>query len=400
MNAGRGSLAAAAAFCGGIGLYGLLYVIFLFADGPPIGPHVGVLFPDFLVFHAAARAFFEGKLALVYDIDAFTRFQVATYPDRLPPSTFFRPFFYPPVFLLMLLPFGLLAVTKAFAVFMAVTAALATALEGRRDLWGWLAIVTSPAAVWVVVAGQNTFLSIALLYGGLHLLDRAPLAAGVLLGLLSFKPQIWVLVPLALLAARQWRAFVAMVVTVAVLALASLAVFGLDFCLAYLDAMRLAGSSQVAETMFERVYMHMTTLLAAARIVGLSPGIAGAIQLAGALLAIAAVWHAFRHHGPGVARTSVLVTATFLVSPYTLNYDLLLLMPAVVALFRLGAVQGFYPGERLVHVAMWLIPTMGLILNRLDLPLTPLLVLLLGTIAWVRLHDAAKVELPKPATAS
>ncbi len=32
-----------------------------------------------------------------------------------------------------LLPFGLLAVSKAYAVFMAVTAALATALEGRRD---------------------------------------------------------------------------------------------------------------------------------------------------------------------------------------------------------------------------------------------------------------------------
>jgi len=399
MTGGRGTLAFAAAFCGGIGLYDLLYVTFLFADGPPIGPHVGVLFPDFLVFHAAARAFFEGKLAWVYDIDAFTRFQVAIYPDRLPPSTSFRPFFYPPVFLLMLLPLGLLSVAKAFGVFMTVTAALATALEGRRDLWGWLAVVTSPAAVWVVVGGQNTFLSIALLYGGLHLLERTPLGAGVLLGLLSFKPQIWVLVPLALLAARQWRALIAMVVTVAVLALASLAVFGFDFCLAYLDTMRLAGSSQVAQTMFERVYMHMTTLLAAARIVGVPPAAASAIQIAGALLAIAAVWHVFRHHGPGAARTTVLVTATFLVSPYTLNYDLLLLMPAVVALFRLGAAHGFYPGERVLHVAMWLIPTMGLVLNRLDLPVTPLLVLLLGIVAWMRLQDAAKVELPRPATA-
>lgn len=399
MTAGRGPLALAAAFCGGIGLYDLLYVIFVFADGPAIGPPIKILFPDFLVFHAAARAFFEGKLALVYDIDAFTRFQVATYPDRLPASTAFRPFFYPPFFLLMLLPLGLLAVTKAFAVFMTATAALATVLEGRRDLWAWLAIVTSPAAVWVVVAGQNTFLSIALLYGGLHLLERAPIAAGVLLGLLSFKPQIWVLVPLALLAARQWRALAAMVATVAVLALASLALFGLDFCLAFLDAMRLAGSPAIAEMMFERVHTHMTTLLAAARMVGLPPTVASALQLAGAVLAIAAVWHAFRRHGPGVARTAVLVTATFLVSPYTLNYDLLLLMPAVVGLFRLGAAQGFYPGERLVHAAMWLIPTMGLFLNRLNLPIVPLLILLLGTIAWMRLQAAAKVELPKPVSA-
>lgn len=399
MTNGRGHLAIAAAFCGVVGLYDLLYVGSVFTGLSSVGPRVDVLFPDFLVFHAAARAFLEGKLALVYDIDAFTRFQAATYPDHLPIGTVFRPFFYPPIFLLMLLPLGLLTVGKAFTVFMTVTAALATALAGRRDPWGWLAIVTSPAAVWVVLAGQNTFLSIALLYGGLHVLERSPVAAGVLLGLLSFKPQIWVLVPLALLAARQWRAFGWMAATVAALALASLAVFGRDFCVAFLDAARLAGSPQVAEEMFHRVFMHMTTLLAAARIVGLPPSVAGIVQLAGALLAVAAVWQAFRHHGPGTARTAVLVAATFLVSPYTLNYDLLLLMPVVVALFRLGVVQGFYPGERLVHVAMWLIPTMGMILNRLELPVMPVLILLLGTIAWMRLHDAAKVELPKPATA-
>ena len=53
----------------------------------------------------------------------------------------------------------------------------------------------------------------------------------------------------------------------------------------------------------------------------------------------------------------MLVTATFLVSPYTLNYDLLLLMPAAVALFRRGTVEGFYPLERLVYLLLWLIPT-------------------------------------------
>jgi len=151
--------------------------------------------------------------------------------------------------------------------------------------------------------------------------------------------------------------------------------------------------------MFRRTFMHMTTLLAAARIVGLPPAVAGIIQLAGAVLAIAAVWWAFRHHGPGPARTAVLVTATFLVSPYTLNYDLLLLMPAVIGLFRLGVAWGFYPGERVVYAAIWLIATASLVLNHLGLPITPVLVLLLGTIAWMRLQAAAKVELPKPVSA-
>ena len=301
--------------------------------------------------------------------------------------------------LLMLLPLGLLAVGPAYGAFMIATAAAATAMEGRRDWWGWLAVASSPAAVWVVLAGQNTFLSLACFYGGLRLLDRSPAAAGILLGLLSYKPQIWVLVPLALLAARQWRVLAWTAGTVAVLSLASLGVFGLDFWLAFVDAMREAGSENVANTMFKRIYMHMTTLVAAARILGLSPGIAGAIQIAGAALAVAAVWFAFRRYRPSDARIAVLATATFLVSPYTLNYDLLLLMPAAVALFRRGAALGFYPLERLVYFVLWLMPTAGMVLNRLDLPIMPLVILLFGGIAWARLRAESKVELPSAAAA-
>lgn len=385
MKGSRTDLVIAAAFCGTVGLYDTLYVVFMLSGGPVIGPELKVLFPDFLVYWAAARAWLEGKLAIVYDIDVFTTYQNALFADRFPNVVHFRPFFYPPIWLLMLVPFGLLGVAKAYGAFMTGTMALATAAEVRRDPWGWLVVLVSPAAVWVVLAGQNTFLSVALFYGGLHLLARSPLSAGVLLGLLSYKPQIWVLVPLALLAARQWRALVAMSLTVLVLMLASAAVFGPAFWLAFVDAAREAAGPRVVEEMFERIFMHMTTLLAAARIVGLPPTVSGLVQTAGALLAVAAVWLSFSRKGQSDARIAVLATATFLVSPYTLNYDLLLLMPAAVAMFRLGIADGFRPMERLVLLMMWLIPTLGMILNRLDLPLMPLVILAFGWFAWQRL---------------
>jgi hypothetical protein len=398
--ASRVDLLLAAGFCGVIGLGDVLYVAATLAGRPMIGPALNGLFPDFLVFYAAAQAYLEGKLTLLYDAHAFTQFQNALFfPDHLLRPVQFRPFFYPPTWLLMLLPLGLLGVVKAYGVFMGLTAAAATALEGRRDWWGWLAIVTSPAAVWVVLAGQNTFLSIALLYAGLRLRDRSPAAAGILLGLLSYKPQVWVLVPLALLAARQWRVLGWTIGTVAVMSLLSLAVFGVDVWLAFLEASREAASARFVDEMFERFFMHMTTLLAAARIAGLPPALGGAIQLAGAALSIAAVWSAFRRPGNEDARIAVLVTATFLVSPYTLNYDLLLLMPAAVALFRQGAAMGFYPLERLVYLILWLIPTAIWFLNQLGLPITPLVVLAFGAIAWARLKARSKVELPSPATA-
>ncbi len=170
------------------------------------------------------------------------------------------------------------------------------------------------------------------------MLDRAPAAGGLLLGVLSYKPQLWVLVPLALVAGRQWRALGWTIGTAGALALLSAAVVGPDLWLAFLDAVREAG---------------------------LSPAASGAVQLVASALAVAAVWIAFRRHAASDARLAVLATATFLVSPYTLNYDLLLLMPAVVAMFRLGVARGFYPFETVVHLAVWLSPALGWALNRL-----------------------------------
>jgi len=240
---------------------------------------------------------------------------------------------------------------------------------------------------------------IALMYGGLRLLDRMPAAAGILLGLLSYKPQMWLLVPLALISAARWKALAWMAVTAASLALASAAAFGPGLWLAFFDTASGVASQHLADAMFEHAYMHMTTLLASARIAGLPPTLSIIIQLIGAGLAVAAVWQAFRRHGPSDARTAVLLAATFLVSPYILNYDLLLLMPAVVALFRLAAVQGFYPAERALYALLWVLPTLALILNRAGLPIVPLVVLGFGLVAWLRLNAQSKVELPAVAAA-
>jgi alpha-1,2-mannosyltransferase len=388
-SSSRPDLIGAAIFCAVVGLYDIAYVASSMVGGPVIGPVNSVRFPDFLVFYAAAHAYFEGKLALVYDVDAFTGYQNALFfPDYFPRPVKFRPFLYPPTWLLMLLPFGLPGVAKAFGAFLGITAMAATAFEGRRNWWGWLAVLVSPAAVWVVIAGQNTFLSVALLYGGFRLLDRVPASAGILLGLLSYKPQIWVLVPLALLAARQWRAMGWMIGTVVVLSLASLVTFGAGSWLAFLDAAQHAASPQAANEMFERIFPQMTTLLAAARIVSLPPQLESALQLASALLAIAVVWHAFRHYGSSVPRTAVMVTATFLISPYTLNYDMLLLMPAVVLLFQQAVAQKFLPLERMIYLLLWLAPTVGWILNQLGVPIIPLVILAFGVVAWLRLTAA------------
>ena len=389
----------AALFCGVVGLYDVAYVVTTITGTAMLGHRVDVLFPDFLVFHSAARAFFESRLDIVYDTAALTHLQNTLYAGRLPFELGFRPFLYPPVWLLALLPFGLLPVDWAIATFlMATAAALVVALRriGLRS-GAILAILSAPAAVWVVLAGQNTFLSATLLYGGLALLDRRPVLAGLLLGLLAYKPQVWLLVPLALLAARLWWALLALVATAAVLSLASLLLFGADFWLSFVAAAQQAGTGTAAAEMFARVQVHMTTILAAAKILGLGDGPAMALQLGGAVLAVAAVIWAFGWHSSSNERTAVLVTATFLVSPYTLNYDLLLLMPAAALLFLQPSPAGYRATERPLYVLVWLIPTLCVDFNEHGVPLAPLVILLFGALACRRLAALPKVELPAPA---
>lgn len=382
-------LLAAAIFCAVIGLYDVLYVWWLISHGPLIGLKVTVLFPDFLVFQAAARAWIEGKAALIYDIEALTTFQNVLFADRLAVELGFRPFIYPPTWLLMLLPLAGFAAGHAYAIFLSATALLASVLEGRHDWLGWMAILVSPAAVWVVVPGQNTFFSLALLYGGMRWLDASPAISGILLGLLSYKPQLWLLVPLALAAARHWRALIWTIATAIVLSLASFGVFGGDLWRAFFEAARNAASPHVVNEMLERTSTQMTTLLDAGYILGLPLSVASAIQIVGAALAAVAVWVAFHRHPSSPSRTALLVSATFFVSPYVLNYELLLLMPAVVALFRQGMAEGFRPGERLLYVVLWVLPLAGMVLNRLGVPIVPLALLLFGMLAWSRLPGAS-----------
>jgi hypothetical protein len=270
---------------------------------------------------------------------------------------------------------------------------------GRHDWTGWLAVLVSPAAVWVVLAGQNTFLSVTFFYGGMGLIDRVPAAAGILLGLLAYKPQLFVLIPVALIAARRWRVLAWTSATVVAVSLTSLAMFGTEVWQAFLASAREGSAVSGADAMFESLRLQMVTLFAAVRLTGFAPATAQAVQLTGAALSAAVVWLGFRRQGPSEPAIALLAALTFLVSPYTMNYDLLLLMPAVLALFRFALAQGFYPGERLLHPLLWLCPVFVMMLNDCGLPLVPMLIALFAALAFARLRTAAKVELPASARA-
>src|SRR5262249_48040094 len=84
--------------------------------------------------------------------------------------------------------------------------------------------------------GQNGFLTAALLAGSLILIDRRPLAAGALIGLLAYKPQFGVLIPLALVATPRWRTLAAAALTVLASCALATALFGPEVWVAFVDS--------------------------------------------------------------------------------------------------------------------------------------------------------------------
>lgn len=109
---------------------------------------------------------------------------------------------YPPVFLfvaaaLATLPYTTAYVLWTFGTFPAYLVAV-RAIVGERS--GYFLAAAFPAVLCNFIVGQNGFLTAALLGGGLLLLAEAPILGGVCLGLLTFKPHLGLLVPIALIA--------------------------------------------------------------------------------------------------------------------------------------------------------------------------------------------------------
>jgi hypothetical protein len=227
-----------------------------------------------------------------------------------------RPFVYPPSALLLFKPLALLPFWPAYVVFIAATAAL-FAIAGRRLGADWRLLLLPMPVVLVALAGQVTLLIGALVMAALSLRHR-PLLAGVLFGLTgALKPQMLVLLPLALAIEGNWRTFWATGATAAACILASLP-FGVSW-LEWLDALQ-RFSTMVSEN---------GVLLGAS----LSPyAHFGAVSyLVTVPVALAGLWFAFRS-GDAPQRLIALLGGALILSPYAMNYEIALLVPAVLAL--------------------------------------------------------------------
>lgn len=298
-----------------------------------IGLDYNTLGTDWMVFYGAIRSVLDGNALLIFDGDRFTDFLNTAFAGWLSSPLDFRPWAYPPSFLLMLLPFAPLGFFGSYVAFQIVSGAL-LALALRSSAKASLppgallaAVLICPASAINVIDGQAVFLVAALIVGGFGLLDRRPYLAGLVLGLLTFKPQFCILVPIALVAAGQWRALLASGLSALALMIASGLVFGLDLWLRWFPVIienLVSPNEKWIE--FGRMWGH--SVYTCAVLLGAPDRLASLIQLLATLGAAISVIIAFRSRLGTKEKTAVFLAATVLAAPHSGPYDGALLVIA------------------------------------------------------------------------
>ena len=255
----------------------------------------------------------DGNAAAAYDVAIHKQAEVAAVGHPFPGQ---YPWIYPPTFFLVAAPLALLPFIAAYAAWMALTfsayVAAMRAIVGDRA--GFLLACAYPGILSNLVVGQNGFLTAALLGGSLLLMERRPVLAGCLIGLLSFKPHLGVLFPFVLVAGRHWRALAAAAVTTALLVVASARVFGLEAWQAFLQSLPLASEATLAQGRAD--WAKLQSVYALTRLLGGSAALAWCLQLALSGVVIILLCLIWRRRISFELKAAALATGALLVTPY------------------------------------------------------------------------------------
>jgi hypothetical protein len=343
-------------------VYGWANFVSTFSYPGSIGPNYLAPGTDWMVLYGAARLALEHHLALTSDGGKFTAYLNTSFAHFLPAPLFYRPFVYPPSLLVLLLPFGLLGLMGSYALFQGLTAALLAGALWYRPHgphapgWTALAALACPAAAVNVVDGQCSFLITGLLVLGFRLLERRPVLAGCVLGLVSVKPQLGLMVPVALLAMRQWRGIFGAAMSCCLLVVASALVLGAGPWLSW-GQWLLQTNASPSSVWVASGRLWGESVYACAVLLHVSPRLSSALQLIAIAVSAVGAYLAFRGRGVTGVSMAVLLAATILAAPHSGDYDEVML--TVAAALWISALPAPVLKDGIICLFLWLAPFFG-----------------------------------------
>lgn len=298
---------------------------------------------------------------------------------------------YPPPMVLLAIPLSILPLGWGFVVWAIGSLSMLGITLRRCGLRSatCLAILLSPAAIENALAGQNGAITAAMLEGGLLLVNRKPILAGILFGLLTTKPQLGLLLPVCLMASGRWRAIGAAAATGVLLFVVSGWLLGWSAWEWYATDVRQFMTTHVLEqpygVMFQRL---MGTPFILARWLRAPLAVAYTVQAVSAMACAVATWRAWRIPQANTkARMALTGSLALLATPYGFSWDMTGAAIGIAVLAEQALRTRFLPYERVLLAAAWAWPGWAFWFGTLHYPPVGCLPLIgVAFCAWRRLR--------------
>lgn len=329
-----------------------LYTILLSADAASIRPA-----KDFITFYAGSSLAQQGQAASAYALDKIATAQSQVWFISKP-----FPWFYPPTYFLVVYPLNWFSYVTSFVLFMLTSLGLyifsAWRILPTKNLL--LPLLAFPPVLINVMYGQNGLLTVSLALLALHDISKHPLRAGIWIGLLSIKPHLGVLFPLALIIGGHWRTFLS--------AATSCFLFvGLSiFCFGVLPWQEFMTNLGQAREWLESGRLATNRMISAFAVIRLAGGTielayAGHILIAVSfLIAFTQVWCRTQDHN---LRSAAFAVTTLTISPYIFEYELIWIGIAILMLTRHAIQHGWRCGERELLCLIAILPIVDLLMH-------------------------------------
>ncbi|KWV45561.1 hypothetical protein AS156_23595 [Bradyrhizobium macuxiense] len=365
----------------------ILFSILLFVSGGGEPPGF-----DFSCFWGAGTMALDGHAASAYDWEQLhqqliLRMQSINH-DAYPYDEFPIPFFYPPVFFLILAPLALLPFPIAFWVWSTAKLLcwLLVIYVIRPRFTALLLALATPPVFYDMYHGQSGLLAASVLGGVLLTLNRRPLFSGLLIALLIFKPQYGVLLPFVLVTTGRWNVIISTCLVLLVLMLLTGVMFGWDIFRAFGEAAT-SGTSRF-HLGGELAWYNLSSVYGLFRLLGFGYGVAMSFHVAVALAAVMWVVVIWRRNVSFAVQAAGLLATTPLISPHFAIYDLSILAMALVFLMNADMDQISSLSNRLtLWIGVGAIVVLGYAFPFVLVPVGPFMCATVIAIIWMRLRQ-------------
>lgn len=345
---------------------------------------------DFINVYAAGILVNQGIPGAVYDIILHGQAEIAAVAGQ---AIRYRAWHYPPIFLLIasfcaLFPYALALVLYLGMGIAAYWKTMRSIAPRTKEAF-WL-IAAFPGAYINIFNGQNGFITAALFGCGMLFLESRPVLAGAAFGFLSYKPQLFIFIPLFLAIGGHRKALFSALAVFLLCAVLSWAHYGVQIWMDFFNGLAVTRRDILEEGWagWDRIQ----SIMSAVRMWGGSASWAYLLQGIAALAALSLAAWVWRTKASFDVRVAVLTAAIAVATPYIMDYDLTILIVPIVFWVRKAVKEGFCLPEKIIYGMLWILPAIARQATMHGVPLAQLALMALICLSFIRARQSLQIK--------